>query len=115
MSERSRAPDRPSRGEATAEGEAAGHDGATPAGGAPGGREVAARLGVDVALLEMLVCPLGGGPLVLDGENGVLVSRRARLAYPIRDGVPILVPAEATPIDEHDARLHPRGAGRREP
>ena len=72
------------------------------------GREGAARLGVDVALLELLVCPLGGGPLVLDAASGTLVSRRARLAYPIRDGVPILVPAEATPIDERDPRLHPR-------
>ena len=73
-----------------------------------GGRAVAERLGIDVALIELLVCPLGGGALVADAEAGVLISRKARLAYPVRDGVPILTPAEAEPIDEHDARLHPR-------
>ena len=74
------------------------------------GRDAAERLGVDVALLELLVCPLGGGHLALDAEAGVLISRKARLAYPVRDGVPILTPSEATPLDEHDPRLHARGA-----
>ena len=69
------------------------------------------RLGIDPKLLELLVCPLGGAPLTLDAENGVLISRRARLAYPIRDGIPILLPSEAEELREHDPRLH-RGAGR---
>ena len=69
-------------------------------------RHAAERLGVDVRLLELLVCPLGGAPLRLDPESGALISRRARLAYPIRDGVPILVPGEAEALDEHDPRLH---------
>ena len=77
-------------------------------GEAAGGRNAAERLGVDVAMLELLVCPLGGGHLALDAAAGVLVSRRARLAYPIRDGVPILAPGEASPLSEHDPRLHRR-------
>ena len=78
------------------------------AGGGSGGRGGAERLGIDLAMLELLVCPLGGGALVLDAENAVLISRKARLAYPVRDGIPILAPGEATPLDEHDPRLHPR-------
>ena len=83
-------------------------DTARPDAEGDGERSPAARLGVDAKLLELLVCPLGGGPLTLDAEAGVLISRRARLAYPVRDGVPILMTAEATPIDEHDPRLHER-------
>ena len=75
-------------------------------------RHAAERLGVDVRLLELLVCPLGGAPLHLDPETGTLVSRRARLAYPIRDGVPILFPGEAEELSEHDPRLHRPGAPR---
>ena len=75
-------------------------------------RHAAERLGVDVKLLELLVCPLGGSPLSLDPESGTLISRRARLAYPIRDGVPILVPGEAEELHEHDPRLHGRPARR---
>ena len=71
-----------------------------------GGRGAAERLGIDRSLLELLVCPLGGAGLVPDAENGVLVSRHARLAYPVRDGVPILIPAEACVLDEHDPRLY---------
>ena len=69
-------------------------------------RHAAERLGVDVKLLELLVCPLGGAPLRLDAETGTLVSRRARLAYPIRDGIPILVPGEAEVLAESDRRMH---------
>ena len=69
-------------------------------------RHTAERLGVDVKLLELLVCPIGGEPLRLDPGSGTLVSRRARLAYPIRDGIPILLPAEAEVLHEHDPRLH---------
>jgi len=50
---------------------------------------------VDPRLLEVLVCPVTRGPLEYDREKGELVSRSAKLAYPIRDGVPIMLPEEA--------------------
>ena len=68
-----------------------------------------AKLGADIKMLELLVCPLGGAPLTIDLENGVLISRRARLAYPVRDGIPILLPGEAEELGEHDPRLHQAG------
>jgi uncharacterized protein YbaR (Trm112 family) len=55
---------------------------------------------VDARLLEILVCPLTHGPLVYHREAGELVSKSARLAYPIRDGVPIMLPEEARPLGE---------------
>ena len=77
-----------------------------PAHDAPAPRHAAEAMGADPRLLELLVCPLGGAPLHFDAANGVLISRRARLAYPIRDGVPILLPSEAEALSEHDPRLH---------
>ena len=56
-------------------------------------------LGVDPRLLEILVCPVTRGPLEYDREKGELISRSAKLAYPIRDGVPIMLPEEARPIE----------------
>ncbi|MBX7248364.1 MAG: Trm112 family protein [Caulobacteraceae bacterium] len=50
---------------------------------------------VDPRLLEVLVCPVTHGPLDYDRKAQELVSRKARLAYPIRDGVPIMLPEEA--------------------
>jgi uncharacterized protein YbaR (Trm112 family) len=50
---------------------------------------------VDPRLLEILVCPVTHGPLEYDRARGELVSRSANLAYPIRDGVPIMLPEEA--------------------
>ena len=50
---------------------------------------------VDPRLLEILVCPVTHGPLIYDREKGELVSKSAKLAYPIRDGVPIMLPEEA--------------------
>jgi len=55
---------------------------------------------VDPRLLEVLVCPVTQGPLELDRARGELISRRARLAYPIRDGVPIMLPEEARDLGE---------------
>jgi uncharacterized protein YbaR (Trm112 family) len=55
---------------------------------------------VDPRLLEILVCPATGGPLEYDRIRGELVSRSAKLAYPIRDGVPIMLPEEARKLDE---------------
>jgi uncharacterized protein YbaR (Trm112 family) len=54
---------------------------------------------IDPRLLEILVCPLTRGPLTYDRERGELVSPSARLAYPIRDGVPIMLPEEARALD----------------
>ena len=55
---------------------------------------------VDPKLLEILVCPATKGPLEYDRERQELISRRAGLAYPIRDGVPIMLPEEARPLDD---------------
>ncbi|HEX3982593.1 MAG TPA: Trm112 family protein [Acidisoma sp.] len=54
---------------------------------------------VDPRLLELLVCPLSKQPLVYDRERGELISRAAGLAYPIRGGIPIMLPDEARPLD----------------
>ena len=55
---------------------------------------------VDPKLLEILVCPTTKAPLEYDWERQELISRRAGLAYPIRDGVPIMLPEEARPLDD---------------
>jgi uncharacterized protein YbaR (Trm112 family) len=55
---------------------------------------------IDPRLLEILVCPVTRGPLIYDREAAELVSKSARLAYPIRDGVPIMLPEEARPLAE---------------
>ncbi|MGH6852137.1 MAG: Trm112 family protein [Methylocella sp.] len=54
---------------------------------------------IDPRLLELLVCPLTKGPLEYDRARGELISRKAGLAYPIRDGIPIMLPEEARPLD----------------
>jgi uncharacterized protein len=54
---------------------------------------------VDPKLLEILVCPLTKGPLEYDAAKQELISRKAKLAYPIRDGIPIMLPEEARRID----------------
>ena len=53
----------------------------------------------DKALLEMLVCPVTRTPLRYDSEAHELVSEAAKLAYPIRDGIPIMLPEEARPLE----------------
>ena len=55
---------------------------------------------VDPKLLEILVCPVTRGPLVYDRAAQELVSEAARLAYPIRDGIPIMLAEEARRLDE---------------
>ena len=55
---------------------------------------------VDPKLLEILVCPLTKTTLEYDRERQELVSRAARLAFPIRSGVPIMLPEEARPLSE---------------
>ena len=55
---------------------------------------------IDPRLLEILVCPLTKGPLRYDRAAQELVSVQAGLAYPIRDGIPIMLADEARPLDE---------------
>ncbi len=50
---------------------------------------------VDPRLLEVLVCPVTHGPLIYDKKRQELVSKTAKLAFPIRDGVPLMLPEEA--------------------
>jgi len=59
----------------------------------------AARI-IDPKLLEILVCPLTKTTLEYDAARQELISRAAKLAYPIRDGVPIMLPDEARPLDD---------------
>jgi len=55
--------------------------------------------GIDPRLLEILVCPVTRGPLTYDRERQELISAGAKLAYPIREGVPIMLPEEARPLE----------------
>ena len=55
---------------------------------------------VDPKLLEILVCPLTKGTLEYDFARQELISRSAKLAYPIRDGIPIMLPEEARPLTD---------------
>jgi uncharacterized protein len=55
---------------------------------------------IDPKLLEILVCPLTKTTLEYDAEAQELISRAAKLAYPIRDGIPIMLPDEARPLDD---------------
>lgn len=56
----------------------------------------------DPRVLELLVCPLTKTPLHYDKERQELISRRAGLAYPIREGIPIMIPNEARPLEERE-------------
>ncbi len=62
---------------------------------------------MDPKLLELLVCPVTKGPLDLDREKNELISRSARLAYPIRDGIPIMLEAEARPMTAEEIEALP--------
>lgn len=64
---------------------------------------------MDPKLLEMLVCPVTKGPLILDRARNELVSRSARLAYPIRDGIPVMLEEEARKLspEEWEALANP--------
>ena len=55
---------------------------------------------IDPKLLEILVCPLTKGPLRYDAAAGELISERAGLAYPVRDGIPIMLVDEARRLDD---------------
>jgi uncharacterized protein YbaR (Trm112 family) len=64
----------------------------------PEPRPGAAPAGVDPRLLEILVCPVTKGPLRYDAQAQELISDKAKLAYPIRDGIPIMLADEARPL-----------------
>ncbi len=53
---------------------------------------------IDPKLLEILVCPLTKGPLVYNKKRNELVSEKAKLAYPIKDGIPVMLPEESRVI-----------------
>jgi uncharacterized protein len=63
---------------------------------------------MDPKLLELLVCPVTKGHLDLDRERQELISRSARLAYPIRDGIPILLEEEARTLSDEELERLPR-------
>ncbi|MBX9588363.1 MAG: Trm112 family protein [Hyphomonadaceae bacterium] len=58
----------------------------------------------DPRVLEMLVCPLTKTALIYDEARQELISRAARLAYPIRDGIPVMLPEEARALDDDELR-----------
>ena len=60
------------------------------------------HLRMDTKLLELLVCPVTKGPLEFDRTRQELVSRSARLAYPVRDGLPILLENEARTLTDEE-------------
>ena len=57
---------------------------------------------MDKKLLEIIVCPVTKGPLIYDKENQELISKSARLAYPIRNNIPIMLEEEARQISEEE-------------
>lgn len=57
---------------------------------------------MDPKLLEILVCPVTKGPLTYDRERQELLSRSARLAYPVRDGIPVLLEDEARTLSDDE-------------
>lgn len=60
---------------------------------------------MDTRLLELLVCPVTKGPLEYNRERQELISRSARLAYPVRDGIPILLENEARVLSDSELGL----------
>jgi uncharacterized protein len=54
---------------------------------------------MDTKLLDILVCPVTKGPLIYDKKANELISKSARLAYPIRDGIPVMLEDEARKLD----------------
>ncbi len=79
---------------------------------APAAGDQAERHGaIDPRLLAFLVCPLTKGPLRVDAEAGELVSEQAGLAYPIRDGIPIMLESEARSLDSTPEATRPGAPG----
>lgn len=57
---------------------------------------------IDRKLLDILVCPVTKGPLIYDKDNQELISKSARLAYPIRDGIPVMLEEDARPLTDEE-------------
>lgn len=57
---------------------------------------------IDKKLLDILVCPVTKGPLIYDKDKQELISKSARLAYPIRDGIPIMLEEEARTLSDEE-------------
>lgn len=62
---------------------------------------------MDSKLLDLLVCPVTKGPLIYRREQQELLSRSARLAYPVRDGIPVLLENEARALSEEEVAQLP--------
>ena len=62
---------------------------------------------MDTKLLELLVCPVTKGPLDFDREEQELISRSARLAYPVRDGIPVMLESEARTLSDQELEALP--------
>ncbi len=60
----------------------------------------------DPKMLELLVCPITKSTLSLNRETQELISRKAKLAYPIRDGIPIMLASEARPLHDDEKTTH---------
>ena len=60
---------------------------------------------MDTKLLELLVCPVTKGPLEYDREAQELISRSARLAYPVKDGIPVLLESDARVMSDEELGL----------
>lgn len=75
-------------------------DGSPPADAVPHSGEGRAATPVDRKLLDILVCPVTRGPLEYDASAGELISRGAALAFPIRNGIPVMLVDEARPLED---------------
>jgi len=62
---------------------------------------------MDPKLLELLVCPVTKGPLLMGRDKAELVSRSARLAYPVRDGIPVMLESEARTLSDEELEQLP--------
>ncbi|MFT7459875.1 MAG: hypothetical protein ACI909_002558 [Planctomycetota bacterium] len=63
---------------------------------------------MDKKLLDILVCPVTKGPLIYDKDNQELISRSAKLAYPIRDEIPVMLENEARALSDEELEKHKR-------
>jgi uncharacterized protein len=63
------------------------------------------HLSMDTKLLELLVCPVTKGPLTYNRETQELISRSARLAYPVRDGMPVMLEVQARTLTDDELGL----------
>lgn len=73
----------------------------------PSEPQLETRADVDPRLLELLVCPITKGSLEYDAAAGELISRAARLAFPIRDGVPLMTLEAARQLDDAELKIRP--------